>query len=225
METYISGGRTNSPQKSVMPGPPALAPLHVAIATLLAITSLILTACGGGGGGGGDGPTLAAPKSSQTNAFGDERVTRLAGSSQVRSYAIAATGAASAHRSHHKGRGVTVAVVDTGVDVNHPDLEEAFDWSGVSNRRTENPKGRNFVASPDYIVKSDNVRPRAQNLGVASWDIVKPRGMSHGTHVAGIIAARDNNEGVVGIAPQANLLPVRWLGDGCPEKYFWGCPR
>ncbi|MEC8643684.1 MAG: S8 family serine peptidase, partial [Pseudomonadota bacterium] len=190
----------------------------MALATLLAIGSLTLAACGGGGGGG---PTLAAPKSSQTNAYRDERGTRLAGSSQVGSYALAATGAAIAHRANHKGNGVTVAVVDTGVDVNHPDLEEAFDWSGVSDRRTQNPKGRNFVASPDYFVKSDNVRPRAQNLGVASWNIVKPGGMSHGTHVAGIIAARENNEGIVGIAPQANLLPVRWLSDGYPERYYF----
>ena len=45
--------------------------------------------------------------------------------------------------------------------------------------------------------------------------------MSHGTHVAGIIAARENNEGIVGIAPQANLLPVRWLSDGYPERYYF----
>ena len=43
--------------------------------------------------------------------------------------------------------------------------------------------------------------------------------MSHGTHVSGIIAARDNNVGVVGIAPEASLLPIRWLSDGQPERY------
>ena len=231
METNAYRGRLNGPHETAPPGPAVsvssslalsrMAPSSAALATLLAIFSLTLAACGGGGGGGG-GPTLATPKSNQTNAYGDVQRTRLAGSSQVRSYAIAATGAAIAHRANQKGKGVTVAVVDTGVDVNHPDLEEAFDWSGASDRRTQNPKGRNFVASPDYLVKRDNVRPRAPNLGPASWIIVNPKGMSHGTHVAGIIAARDdNNEGVVGVAPEANLLPIRWLKDGRSEKYFF----
>ena len=44
--------------------------------------------------------------------------------------------------------------------------------------------------------------------------------MSHGTHVSGIIAARDNNGiGAVGIAPEARLLPIRWLTDGTSGKY------
>ena len=110
--------------------------------------------------------------------------------------------------------------MDTGVDVNHPDLENAFDWSGVANRSTGNPKGRNFVASPDTFVRQENVRPRAQNAGPASWIVVRPKGMSHGTHVSGIIAARDDNgEGVIGIAPKAKLLPIRWLSDGEPARY------
>jgi subtilisin family serine protease len=35
----------------------------------------------------------------------------------------------------------------------------------------------------------------------------------HGTHVAGTIAASDNNLGMVGVAPRANIIPIKALGD------------
>ncbi len=41
----------------------------------------------------------------------------------------------------------------------------------------------------------------------------KGEGFSHGTHVAGIIAAADNDIGVIGVAPKAKLMLVKVLGD------------
>ncbi|MCW2839639.1 MAG: hypothetical protein JWR55_1122 [Aeromicrobium sp.] len=76
------------------------------------------------------------------------------------------------------GRGVVVAVLDTGVSAGHPDLP---------NRVL---RGWDFISSDS----------RAND----------PNG--HGTHVAGIIAARGNNRrGVAGLASQAKILPVRVL--------------
>lgn len=72
---------------------------------------------------------------------------------------------------------VTVAVVDSGVDMRHPDL---------AGRLRED--GRDFV-------DGDN-DPSDEN--------------GHGTNVAGIIAATlDNGEGIAGLAPGVNILPVR----------------
>lgn len=93
------------------------------------------------------------------------------------------------------GEGVTVAVVDTGVDGSHPDLE------GV------------ILSGYDVIGNSDGR--------------VDPNG--HGTHIAGIIAARPNNGiGVAGLAPGVKILPVRALdetgyGDdaGIAEGVIW----
>ncbi|MBW1604064.1 type VII secretion-associated serine protease mycosin [Streptomyces sp. JJ66] len=82
-----------------------------------------------------------------------------------------------------RGAGVTVAVLDTGVDAGHPDLQGAV---------LEGKDIVGFGAEP----------------GDEAW-------ARHGTAMAGIIAARghgaDRAEGVIGIAPQARVLPVRVL--------------
>ena len=75
---------------------------------------------------------------------------------------------------------VTVAVVDEGVDLTHPDL--------VSN------------LLPGYNFVENNTTPQDD--------------MGHGTHVAGIIAASLNGQGVVGVAPQVKILPVRVMSNG-----------
>ena len=80
------------------------------------------------------------------------------------------------------GAGVTVAVLDTGVDVGHPDLK-----AGVA------PGGRDLVDGDRDPVDEDG----------------------HGTHVAGIILARRNGSGIVGVAPEARLLTIRVCDDSC----------
>lgn len=80
------------------------------------------------------------------------------------------------------GTGVAVCVVDTGIDQDHPDL--AANILG----------GKNFV-------------PKGRVLDASKWDDDN----GHGTHVAGTIAAVDNNIGVVGVAPQTSLLGAKVL--------------
>jgi subtilisin family serine protease len=82
-----------------------------------------------------------------------------------------------------RGTGVTVAVVDTGVQGNHPDFSGHV-LPGVS------------------ILNGGPVQ--------AGGGATDPNG--HGTHVAGIIGAAENGIGIVGVAPQATILPVRVLG-------------
>ena len=87
-----------------------------------------------------------------------------------------------AELSTHSGLGVTVCVVDTGIDKDHPDLQANL------------AGGRNFVA------KGVTVDP-------TKWDDDN----GHGTHVAGTVAALDNTIGVVGVAPSASLLAAKVL--------------
>jgi major intracellular serine protease len=84
------------------------------------------------------------------------------------------------HRSD-KGKGVVVAVIDTGCDVEHPDLKDRI--VGVKNFTDEN--------------QSDE------------FNVVDYSG--HGTHVAGTIAATLNGQGVAGVAPEAGLLIIKVL--------------
>lgn len=94
--------------------------------------------------------------------------------------AFVETGAARAHRSS-TGRDVTVAIVDTGADLAHPDLQ-----------------GR--VAAYRDLVQPASPRDPA---GQAEADLGADR---HGTEVAGVIAAVANNgQGIVGMAPGARL--------------------
>ncbi|QDI91012.1 peptidase S8 [Salicibibacter halophilus] len=88
----------------------------------------------------------------------------------------------------YTGEGSTVAIIDTGVDYTHPDLEHAFD----------DYKGYDFVDNTDDPQETPPGDPRGGET-------------NHGTHVAGTVAA----DGLaVGVAPDAELLAYRVLGPG-----------
>ena len=94
------------------------------------------------------------------------------------------------------GSGVTVAVVDTGVDLSHPDLKANLvpgaTFTGCSKQNPP-PCGNGDYRGPDGENNADE----------------------HGTHVAGIVAAIANNGvGVAGVAPNAKIMPVKVLEDG-----------
>jgi subtilisin family serine protease len=90
---------------------------------------------------------------------------------------------------------VNVAVIDTGIQHDHPDLNVS-------------PEGRNFAdGSVDGLA--------------TPWDDDN----GHGTHVAGTIAALDNSIGVVGVAPGARLYAVKVLdnqGSGYTSRVIAG---
>jgi serine protease AprX len=105
-----------------------------------------------------------------------------------------AMGAAATRLAGLTGRGVTVAVVDSGCDATHPDL---------AKRVVHNVK----LYSGEYV----NVRPDGSNAIVVPVELLPYNnsdiGGGHGTHVAGIIAA-DGTSGLTnkGVAPEASLV-------------------
>ena len=82
-----------------------------------------------------------------------------------------------------RGAGVKVAVIDTGFDLDHPDIN----YDGIGFDVLENRVG---AAAPLRSIER------------------------HGTAVAGVIAAKDDGIGVVGVAPEAKIIPIRLLSDG-----------
>lgn len=97
------------------------------------------------------------------------------------------------------GTGVLVAVVDTGVDLAHPDLQANIASSGAD------------FSEPDGTCKK---APGKGGAKTCTQDYAQDKN-GHGTHVAGIIGAVANNGiGVAGVAPGAKILPVRVLDAG-----------
>jgi hypothetical protein len=102
----------------------------------------------------------------------------------------------------HTGQGIVVAVIDTGVDYTHLDLDGNI-WvnQGEIAGNGIDDDGNGFV---------DDVR---------GWDFVANDNspmdeQGHGTHVAGTIAAEKNDFGVTGVAYNAKIMPVRVLNAG-----------
>ena len=94
-----------------------------------------------------------------------------------------------------RGKGVIVAVIDTGVDLGHPDLRENL-VSGISFV--------NQIEVEDW-----------ENPGQTTMEPFANKGPmddhGHGTHVAGTIGAALNGVGVVGAAPAAKIMPIKVL--------------
>ncbi|GEM_PF-1991097 len=97
-----------------------------------------------------------------------------------------------------QGAGVTVAVIDIGVNLNHEDLTDAL-WKNtaeIPNNGIDDDK--NGYVDDQY----------GFNFGKNSAEIL-PTG-DHGTMISGIIAAqKDNAKGISGIAPKAKIMPLQ----------------
>lgn len=115
-------------------------------------------------------------------------------------------------QSTARGLGITVAVLDTGVDRQHPELSTQLLTTGWDIFNDDN--------NPD------------DSLNLEPGEVLD--GMGHGTFVAGIIAAKTNNLiGIAGVAYNAKIMPVKVCdkvydldtGDpyvGCPAYYVAG---
>jgi subtilisin family serine protease len=97
----------------------------------------------------------------------------LYGGKQYSDWGVEKIDAPGAWAAGYKGQGVKVAIFDTGIDLDHPDLE---------------------------VVGGYSVFPDEPSLDDCN---------GHGTHVAGIVGARNNGQNTVGVAPRVQLYAVR----------------
>ncbi|EST37802.1 hypothetical protein N566_11050 [Streptomycetaceae bacterium MP113-05] len=101
-----------------------------------------------------------------------------------------------AHAISDGRRGVTVAVIDTGVDDTHPDLRKNF-----ARKQSASCVG----GVPD--------------TSRGAWRPYAEGGHYHGTHVAGIIAAPRNDIGIAGVAPGVKVASIKVAEQGSSLFY------
>lgn len=106
----------------------------------------------------------------------------------------------------YTGKNVIIAVLDSGVDLNNDDLRNSLwvNYKEKLNNKVDDDKNGYIDDYYGYNFVSNNA-----NMSPYS---------SHGTMVAGIIAAkRNNNYGIAGIAPDSKIMPLTVCSDlGCP---------
>ncbi|MEO7270209.1 MAG: S8 family serine peptidase [Knoellia sp.] len=97
-------------------------------------------------------------------------------------------GADKAHLKTDGNRAITVGVLDSGIEADHPDL----------------------AANVDASQSVDCTDRGVPNTDSKAW---QPTTSDHGTHVAGTIAAARNGVGIVGVAPNVKLASVKVVED------------
>jgi subtilisin len=115
-----------------------------------------------------------------------EGATEPSSSTQVVPWGIDRTGA---RNNGSTGSGISVYVLDTGIDPAHPDLEANLGEGHTVFESTCRGNSKNCPPPPTW--HDDH---------------------GHGTHVAGTIGAADNGSGVVGVAPEVTLHAVKVMG-------------
>jgi len=106
-------------------------------------------------------------------------------------WGLDAIDAPEAWNAGYTGKGARVFILDSGIDAEHPDL--------ASNLNTD--LCASFVPGESY------------NAADGFY-------FNHGTHVAGIIAAADNSFGVIGVAPEAEIVAVKVISESTGSGAF-----
>lgn len=141
--------------------------------------------------------------------------------SEEMGWGVKKVGAPEAWKSGVEGEGVIVAVLDSGVNVNHPDLEGNI-WKNSGEFGTDangNDKATNGIDDDNngYIDDVYGWNFEENNSNISDY-------MGHGTQAAGIIAGQGKKGVQTGMAPKAKVMALRSccvLGGEVAESAIW----
>jgi len=164
--------------------------------------------CEDGGDGGGGNPSPTPPPSNRPaiEPAPAEVNPPVADPDLVKAYGIGKVAADKAWATQKGSKSVIVAVIDTGIDYNHPDL--AFNMWRNSSSAT---------------FKRTGIDPNGSDItgDVVGWDFVHNDNLpyddnQHGTHCAGVIGAvGGDGKGISGVNQRVSLMAVKFLsGEG-----------
>lgn len=118
----------------------------------------------------------------------------------------------------YTGKGMVVAILDTGLDTSHEAFQNEVDGAKYTKNDIQakilNNKLHVGEISVDSVYKSSKI-PFAYDYSEPDTDVAG--GNSHGTHVAGIVGA--NRGQVTGVAPDAQLMIMKIFGDDGSGAY------
>lgn len=131
---------------------------------------------------------------------------------------VPAIGGDISQETGYTGKGMVVAILDTGLDTSHEAFQNAvnepkYNKDAISEKITNNSLHAGEI-SVDSVYKSSKI-PFAYDYSEPDTNVAG--GNSHGTHVAGIVGA--NGGKVTGVAPDAQLMILKIFGDDGSGAY------
>lgn len=111
------------------------------------------------------------------------------------------------------GEKALVAVIDSGVNYNHPDLWNNI-WVNPKLVKDTNRDGKKNLDDLDINnnkkIDANEFKANAFGFNTSTKSAIDPMDyVGHGTHVAGIIGADADGQGMVGVAPKARIIIIR----------------
>ena len=122
----------------------------------------------------------------------------------------------------YTGKGVKIAVIDTGINATHEDFYDSEGKCIISNKSAYFSSGDLSTSTKPHTMLSNLANGRND---VSSYEDLL-NGLSdysggHGTHVASMISSQINGVGSVGIAPDAELIFIKCAKDGVFPSKDW----
>ena len=131
---------------------------------------------------------------------------------------VPAIGGDISQKTGYTGKGMVVAILDTGLDTSHEAFQNAVNAPKFTKQdiaeKLESDSLRVGNVNVDSIYQSDKI-PFAYDYYGSDTNV--SGGNSHGTHVAGIVGA--NKGQVTGVAPDAQLMIMKIFGDDGSGAY------